>query len=150
MSSTGLEVFDTTVQKTNIWLNAIMQRLGTDDRRRAYEGLRGVLHALRDRLLVEEAAQLSAQLPMLVRGIYFEGWRPTGKPVKERHKEQFIERVRASLTQGRSPDQDPEAVIRAVFAVLAERVSEGEIADVQEVLPQELRDLWPQAVGRQH
>ena len=75
MSSTGLEVFDETVHKTNIWLKEIAQVLGPD-RHRAYNALRAVLHCLRDRLTVDEAAQLGDQLPMLVRGIYYEAWHP--------------------------------------------------------------------------
>ena len=75
---TGLDVFDTTVHKTHVWLNDIMQELGWEDRHKAYLGLRTTLHALRDRLTVEETAQLAAQLPMLIRGLYYEGWDPRG------------------------------------------------------------------------
>jgi uncharacterized protein (DUF2267 family) len=71
MSATGLEVFDTTVQKTMVWLKEIMEELHWEDRHRAYLALRGCLHQVRDRLQVEEVAHLGAQLPMLVRGIYY-------------------------------------------------------------------------------
>ena len=47
--------------------------LGTDDRQDAYRAVRGVLHTLRDRLPVEESAQLAAQLPTLLRGVFYEG-----------------------------------------------------------------------------
>jgi uncharacterized protein (DUF2267 family) len=74
MSTTGLEIFDTTVQKTHIWLNEIMDELGWEDNwHRAYLALRTVLHELRDHLTTEEATDLGAQLPMLVRGFYYEG-----------------------------------------------------------------------------
>jgi len=95
----------------------------------------------RDRLTVEEVAQLGAQLPMLVRGFYYEGWDPTGKPLKERHKEQFLARIAQEMRSDESTD--PERVARAVFAVLAKRVSEGEIQDVKHVLPGDIRHLWP-------
>jgi hypothetical protein len=75
MSTTGLPVFDTTVQETNLWLKAIMESLHTDDRHLAYLSLRATLHALRDRLGSENAVHLAAQLPMLLRGLYYEGWR---------------------------------------------------------------------------
>jgi hypothetical protein len=40
MSATGLEVFDSTLQKTNIWLKELMEEMGLD-RRKAYQALRG-------------------------------------------------------------------------------------------------------------
>jgi uncharacterized protein (DUF2267 family) len=141
MSTTGLEVFDTTVHKTNRWLNQLMEVLGTKDRHRAYLALRAVLHATRDRLTVDEAAQLSAQLPMLVRGFYFEGWDPTGKPLKMRHRAEFLARVQADFRGG--DGVDPEQMARAVFAVLAQSVSAGEISDVKHAFPEDVRDLWP-------
>jgi len=140
MSATGLDVFDTTLHKTNIWLHDLMQVLGWPDRHKAYLALRVTLHALRDRLTVEEVAQLGAQFPMLIRGFYYEGWDPTGKPLRVRHKEQFLARIKQ---QFRGDDRiDPERVARAVFTVLAKRVSEGEIEDVKHILPAEIRVLW--------
>ena len=138
---TGLDVFDTTVQKTHIWLNEIMQELGWEDRYKAYLGLRTTLHALRDRLPVAEAAQLAAQLPMLIRGLYYEGWDPTGKPQKVRHIEAFLTPIREHFRN--DPGVDAEQVARAVLKVLTQHVSEGEIADVKHCCPTELHALWP-------
>jgi hypothetical protein len=47
MSVTGLEVFDTTVHKTNGWLRELMDELDWPDRHKAYLALRATLHALR-------------------------------------------------------------------------------------------------------
>jgi uncharacterized protein (DUF2267 family) len=141
MSITGLDVFDRTVHKTNNWLKELMEVLGWHDRHKAYLALRVTLHALRDRLTVEEVAQLAAQLPMLIRGFYYEGWDPTGKPLKERSKEEFLARIEEYFS-GDDP-VDPEQVARAVFTVLSNRVTEGEIEDVKHVLPAEIEDLWP-------
>jgi uncharacterized protein (DUF2267 family) len=141
MSAPGLDVFSTTLSKTNNWLRELMGIMGTQDRQRAYLSLRVTLHALRDRLTVEEVAQLGAQLPMLIRGFYYEGWDPTGKPLKVRHKEEFLALIEQQL---RGEDGvDPEHTARAVFMMLARRVSEGEIEDVKHILPTEIRSLWP-------
>ena len=139
---TGLEVFDTTLPKTHAWLKRIMEELGTEDRHRAYTALRAVSHALRDRLPVEEVAQLGAQLPLLVRGIYYEGWDPTGKPLKERHKEDFLAHVAREARTPTGPALEPEAAVRAVFKVLKEKVSEGELKDIQLLLPKGIREFW--------
>jgi uncharacterized protein (DUF2267 family) len=118
-----------------------MLNLDWQDEHKAYLALRSVLHALRDRLTVEEAAQLGAQLPMLVRGFYYEGWDPTGKPVKERHQEQFLAHVKQDF---RNDERVlPEKLVRAVFTLLSHHISGGEIKDVKHTLPAELRSLWP-------
>lgn len=139
MSTTGTDLFDTTLQKTFVWLNEIMAELDSDDRHLAYVALRSALHALRDRLSVEEAVHLGAQLPMLVRGLYYEGWTLSGKPVKE-HREEFLGAIEACFGPEGAPD--PERVARAVFAVLGRHVTAGEIADVRHLLPRDLQDLW--------
>jgi uncharacterized protein (DUF2267 family) len=141
MKVTESEIFNQTMQKTHLWLNDLMAELDWQDRHKAYLALRAVLQTLRDRLTVEEAAQLGAQLPMLVRGFYYEGWNPTGKPVKERHQEEFLNHVKSYF---KTDDKVvPEKVVRAVFRVLSRHVTEGEIADIKQILPATLREMWP-------
>jgi uncharacterized protein (DUF2267 family) len=145
MSMTGLEVFDRTIHKTNTWLKELMETLDYADRHEAYRALRATLHALRDRITIEEVAQFAAQLPMLIRGFYYEGWDPTGKPLKERHVDEFLARIEQEL----GPDPiDSERIARAVFLLLANRISEGEIEDIEYILPKEIRNLWPTKVDQ--
>lgn len=102
-----------------------------------------VLHVVRDRLTVEEAAHLSAQLPLLVRGIYFEGWHPAHKPNKERTAEAFLEQVDEHLKV--SPPINPETATRSVFRVLGSHLTEGEARHVHDMLPRNVQNLWPKA-----
>lgn len=141
MAMTGLDTFNTTVKKSNKWLKEIMENQRWEDRHKAYLALRSVLHTLRDRLIVDEATHLGAQLPMLIRGLYYEGWTPAGKPVK-RSREEFLSTISEAFKN--DPAIDPERVVRSVFAVMAKRVSEGEIEDIKSALPEEIRELWPQ------
>jgi uncharacterized protein (DUF2267 family) len=140
MSNTGLPVFDTTVQETNLWLKAIMEGLHTDDRHLAYLALRATLHALRDRLGPENAVHLAAQLPMLVRGLYYEGWRLAASQTKERTRADFLEHLRSELPRGSAIDANVAA--RAVFGVMWEKLDLGEVGKVIDHLPPELKDLW--------
>jgi uncharacterized protein (DUF2267 family) len=135
---TGLAAFDSTLHTTNVWLNEITERMGWTERHRAYHALRAVLHALRDRLPVEEAAALAAQLPLLVRGLYYEGWHPAGKPVKERKREEFLAHIRDAF---RDDPVDAEQVTRAVFGVLAKHVTAGEMHSLEYLLPADIRPL---------
>ncbi len=141
MSATGLHEFDATLHKTSVWLNEIMSELDSEDRHLAWLALRAALHALRDRLPVEEAVHLGAQLPMLIRGLYYEGWTVSAKPVKE-HRAEFLKSIAKHFNRDTPPD--PERVARGVFKVLAQHVTAGEIDNVTQILPKDLRDLWPQ------
>ncbi len=141
MSITAIAPIERTVHATNAWLEELREELGLEDAHQAYHALRAVLHALRDRLTVAEAADLGAQLPMLVRGLYYEGWTPNGKPRKERDREAFLDHIAAALRD--SPGTYPEGLAWGVFRVLGRHVSAGEIGDIMSILPAQIRALWP-------
>lgn len=141
MSTTGLAVFDKTLQETNAWLKVVMHEMETEDRESAYAALKAALHALRDRIGPENGAHLGAQLPLLVRGAYYEGWHIAGTPTRERHLEGFIEHVRRQLPKGSAID--PEQAARATFVALRQRLDPGEFNKLVAMLPPELRQLWP-------
>jgi uncharacterized protein (DUF2267 family) len=132
--------FDHTVQETYVWLNEIGEAMNNPHRQMAYHALRGVLFALRDRLTVEEAFNLAAQLPMLLRGLFFEAYKPTSKPEKY-HSDEFLARVNRELALAGTAN--PENATRAVFTVLERHVSGGEINDIVDGLPRDLRRFWP-------
>ena len=102
-----------------------------------------MLHAVRDRLSVEEFAQLGAQLPILVRGIYYEGWNPAHTPVQNRKREAFLSQVKSEFAHTRNPIVDPEQVVRAILRVLCKHVSQGEMNQIKGLLPHDLRRFWP-------
>jgi len=140
METIEVEIFNKTLLKTRGWLKDLMEELDWEEPHKAYLALRAVLHVLRDRLTIEEAAQLAAQLPMLIRGFYYEGWDPSGKPLKERHQEEFLSHVKSYFKNDEKIE--PERVVRAVFKVLSKHISQGEIEDVKQTLPGKLRILW--------
>jgi uncharacterized protein (DUF2267 family) len=142
MSAQGLEHLDHTVQLTHVWINDLDGRLEWNDKARSYRLLKAVLHTLRDSLGVNEAVDLGAQLPGLLRGAYYEQWRPAITPVKNRHVEDFLARVNGSF--GRDPLAEPAKAVMAVFQLLTKKISEGEIDDVRRCLPEEIRNIWPE------
>ena len=144
MAATGLDIFDRTIHLTNQWLLEIMQELGSTERIHAWHALAAVLHALRDRMPVAEGAHLSAQLPLLVRGLFFEGWRPAA-PGRYRTRADLVARVRDDLS-GCAP-VDADAACDAVFSCLKRHVTAGELADVRAVLPADLKALLEPATA---
>jgi len=140
MSTQGLEALEHTVQLTHVWINTLDERLGWNDRARAYRLLKAVLHAVRDWLPHEGAADLAAQLPTLLRGAYYEQWRPAHTPVRHRKRADFLARVDAAFAL--DPPADRVAAVGAVFDLLSEKISIGEVEKVRATLPQDVRDLW--------
>lgn len=142
MQSNTLTAFDSTLQKTFVWLKDIKQELGWDDsdHERAYKALRAVLHALRDRMTVAEICDFAAQLPMLVRGLYYEGWDSARTPVADRKAEEFIKHVADRFENDITVN--PEETTRAVLRVIAKHVTAGEVDDVKGVMPKPIRALW--------
>ena len=143
MSSTGLEIFDTTIQETHHWLKIVMEELETDNRKLAFGALRAALHALRDRIGPVNAVHLGAQLPMLLRGAYYEGWR-LSEPSRERHMDDFLAHVEANLPRNTQVDAGDAA--RATFTAIAECLDGGEVEKLARLLPIEIRSLLPAVV----
>src|SRR5919106_5077669 len=139
--STGLDTFDKTVQESNLWLKDLMERLNTNDRHHAYSTLRAVLHALRDRMGPEVAAHLAAQLPMLLRGLFYEGWDPTGKPTKERHEGAFLAHIAKELP--RANEEEVEQGVYAALDVLSKHIDRGAAVKLASMFPLELHKFWP-------
>jgi uncharacterized protein (DUF2267 family) len=142
MAATGLDVFDKTLQTTNIWLDEIMEVVGPD-RQVAWHTLGAVLRTLRDRIPVGLSAHLGSQLPLLVRGLYYDQWEPEKLIDKSRSLEEFLERVNEQLENIR-PVNVQDAT-RAVFSVLSRHLDRGQTVKVRDALPEEIRrKLWPE------
>ena len=130
------------LKKAEVWITETADELGWDDHDRAMHALRAVLHALRDRLPLDEAVHLGAQLPTVIRGLYYEGWVPRQLPPKVRSREEFLDWVRRPFGP-KDTSIDAEAMARAVFAVISRHVTPGEVSDVRHTLPKPIASLWP-------
>lgn len=144
MSATGLDVFDKTLHTTHIWLGDIMQAT-MPDRQVAWHALGAVLRALRDRIPLDLAAHLGAELPLLVRGAYYDQWRPVAQPERYRSLDEFLAKVEENL--GAIRPVDPRDAARAVFQVLNRHIAEGQARKVRDSLPEPIRALWQDAGG---
>lgn len=130
-----VDALERSLAKTYGWVHEVRERAGLDgDATHAYHVLRAVLHALRDRLGADVAAHLAAQMPLLVRGIFYEGWDPSRTPVRL-SAAQFVARVgeEAGL-KGTSAAED---AARAVLAVCWEELGDGVMSHVVAVLPED-------------
>lgn len=143
MSTQGQGDLDKTVQKAVEWLNDIQEELHLDNRNESYDALRNVFHSLRDRLPVNEAVEFGAQLPVLLRGVYYEGWRPVNKPEKL-GRDEFLAKIDRELNQQQPSLQrrDPVQITKGVFKVLEKRITEGELKDIKDNLPKDMLTLW--------
>src|SRR5215471_11094675 len=141
MATTGLEVFDKTLHTTNQWLDGICAEIGPD-RHLAWHVLGAVLRSIRDELLIGQSAHLAAQLPLLIRGAYFDQYRPAAQPLADRSQEDFTARIRQELA-GSRPVR-PDLAATAVMRTLNRHITEGQIKKARDALPRSIRALWPE------
>jgi uncharacterized protein (DUF2267 family) len=135
---TELPIYNKSPEQFREWVGQVAEELETDNMKLAYHALRGVLLALRDRLTPDEVFDLSSQMPLLIRGFFFEGYEIRNKPDKM-NREAFQKRVEKELPP--IPDIPVDVVIRAVIRILRKRITKGEIKDIQAQLPEDVNQL---------
>jgi uncharacterized protein (DUF2267 family) len=140
VTTTDVTMIEESAQKTRLWLGELAEELGRPgDQKYALRVLRGFLHTLRDRLPVPEAAHLGAQLPEFLRGVYYEGWRPTTLPQRYHDLDGFLERVATrALLAG---ETEAAYGAEAAAAILRRHVGDAEVDKVGAVLPHEILAL---------
>ena len=143
MSFTGVDSLDASIGKANAWLAGIGARFGAGDRRLAYRVLRAWLHGLRDALPVEVAAHFAAQLPELLRGVFFDGWNPSHVP----HRYDRGEYVTRFARGARIRETDVAKASRIVTAVARRHMSPAVVAHALSLLPASVRPLLEQAAA---
>ena len=140
MANSGIPTLDHAPQVVATWLNELCDDLQWPGKHRAYLLLCETLHAIRDFLTVDEAADLAAQLPVLLRGIFYEGWDPSSTPVKSRNKSDLIARLESRFDK--EPLEDTERALSAVFDLLRRHVSAGEFDHVRNAMRKPIQELW--------
>jgi uncharacterized protein (DUF2267 family) len=136
-----IALFEAPVQEAQEWVREVMDRLGFSDPHYALHGLGAVLHALRDELSVNQNAAIAAQMPALLRGIYFQDWKPLAAEPKHSSRAAFLRRVDDEFASYETPP-DPAQLTGQVLEMLAYRIS-GECRKVRRTLSSDLRALWP-------
>jgi uncharacterized protein (DUF2267 family) len=148
MSHSNVTQMSHACQQAQEWLGELTSRKPFEVEEQAYSYLRAVLHTLRDRLTLEEAVHLAAHLPTLIRGVYFEGWKPSKNPDKIKSAQEFYRRVADSfggLASGST--LDTVAATNAVLAFLDAMIDPGEMRHVKAQLPQGLQELFDAAAA---
>lgn len=137
----NVSTIDRNLEVTNTWLKEISEELHGIEREEAWKRLGAVLQTMRDRITVDEAANFAAQLPLLIRGHYYEGWKPESTPKKWRSKDEYFTAVNEKI--GKPEPIDAEETVRAVLKVTARHIDDGEVQKVKEMHNKEMWELWP-------
>lgn len=138
----------TSVEKTNIWIKELSEELGWRDRHKVFEALKVTLKTVRDRMTPDECAHFAAQLPMVIRGAFYESWKPSAAPQRWRTREELLKPLQEGFSTLSEPNTEPETVVRAVMKVVAAHVTSGEVEDVKGMMPEDARALFPETSAR--
>ncbi|MBS2038865.1 DUF2267 domain-containing protein [bacterium] len=146
MSVKSIGNFEHALHVANEWIKELSDRPEIGTEHQAYVVLRVVLHTIRDRLRVDEVAHLSAQLPMLVRGFFFDGWKPPGEdPTANESTRDLLQDVGGRLD--RLTEIEPEDALFLVYELMFRKLSPGEMKYVDRALPYDLLFPWWARLG---
>jgi uncharacterized protein (DUF2267 family) len=137
------ECFETALDETHVWLTELVWEGRFEHEQQAFVVLRTVLHCLRDRLEAMGAARLGAELPILIRGCYYEGWLPADERPRRRRADNLVESVRRRLNGEQRVDVAQS--VRAVLQLLCRKVSCDALHDS---LPPDVKAIWPRIAER--
>ncbi len=138
--STGLDVFDASIQKTNRFFSNVEKLLGWNEQRRnqTYKILRVILHGFRDRMTTEAVVNFSAQLPLILKGVYFESYNAANKPEKY-EKNTFLSNVQKEILY--DVDYSMPELVRAIVMTFTDNFSDESVNVLEKSLPNEYHDL---------
>ena len=128
------------------WLTPLEEELGWADHRRAWHLLMTTLHSLRDLLPPDNAVNLGAELPFLMRIAYFQGWNPAQTPVRVRGKQEFVGRISAAFMD--RPLDDPEEKVRTVLHLLRRQLPREEFEFLSDAMRNPKVDQMDDVDGR--
>jgi uncharacterized protein (DUF2267 family) len=142
MAEQMISAFESSLDKTNVMLKEIESAYGwpKEQRNQSYAALRTVLHLLRDRMPVGQSVQFAQQLPVLLRGVYFDGWQPENVPVKL-NRDDFLYEVRQGFPY--DVEGGTQRVVQVVLDTLRRHVTQGEWEDVKSSMPKDLSRMIP-------
>lgn len=130
--------FESYQNEAHVWLKKVAESTGITDRNRAGRIFRAVLHALRDRLPMDEAAHLGAQLPIIWKGVYYDGFVPHREPVRIRHEQDWLQFIYAKDPLAANSDfptvEDVKPAFDGVMKALRELISPGQFHQVEQAL----------------
>ena len=136
--------FEHYAEKGNEFINKVSYGIPTD-RKHAAHITTAVFHTIRDLISVEESLHFIAQLPMMMKAVYVEGWRTTEKQERINSLEEFYGAVRNKcpklVIEVFTPNK-LEHSVRQVIHVLRTYVDQGELNDIATQLHDEVAGLF--------
>ena len=140
-----VNLFDKQCQEANHFIKDLAMQLGTpEDIDHAVRVLRYVFRALRRRLVPDESLHIVSQLPLILKGIYVDGWNIYEPLSEAKTFDEFLYDIR---NNERKADVDftnydlAKKKISAVFNALKKIISGGELDHFRDELPKELAEM---------
>lgn len=126
-------------------IDAVQDELGWESKDKTYQATKAVLQSIRDRLQIEEAIHLSANLPLIMKGMMMDGYTLKNKPERIRDLEGFLELVQVNYDASMRDIIEPEDAVVVVLKVLNSRMGGGELTKVAANMPEPIKRLFREA-----
>ncbi|MGZ5279268.1 MAG: DUF2267 domain-containing protein [Pseudobdellovibrionaceae bacterium] len=148
---TGTRNIDEAVHKLNGWLLELMKAMNWDSRERALSAYRATLHTVRDLLPDNNVVHFGAQLPLILKGIFYDGWTLKTRPIYQVHTaSQFYDLVRFELGSAnlKFDNETIRQFTKAIFQTMTKHMGEKEMRKVKALLRENVRDIIPVSLDK--
>ena len=137
--------FNQYAKEANSFLKDYSKQMSlNDDIEKAGRILSSILYGLRAIISTEESLQFLAQLPMFLKAVYVNGWTLKKRP-KVKNMLDFIDLIRQyngkTSVHDFESDEKAENYIKTTFIVLRKYVSLGELEDIRDEMPKDLKSI---------
>jgi len=148
---TGTRNIDEAVHKLNMWLLDLMKAMKWDSRERALSAYRATLHTVRDLLPDNNVVHFGAQLPLILKGIFYDGWTLKARPTYQVNTAaQFYDLVRFELGSAnlKFDNETIRQFTKAIFQNMTKHMGEKEMRKVKALLRENVRDIIPVSLDK--
>lgn len=141
-----INAFNKHLEEANRFVKDLAMQLGNPENTdQAIRVLRAVFIALRRRIPTDESMHVVSQLPMILKGMYVDGW-DLHEPLSDAQSwDDFLFELRNNTARNADidfvNDEDAKQKVSAVFTALKQYISEGELDHVRSSLPKEIAEV---------
>lgn len=144
--------FETFAQDAHTYINELAHELEhPEEKKRVLQIWRAVMHTVRDRIQLGESFQVIDPLPMILKGIFVEGWKYTENPPLNYETLEEMKTEVKNLQRRYGEEDFPwkkstEEIITITIGSLKKFLQGNQVRQILDQMPKEIKTYMPEKI----